>query len=235
MQLLSLKAELLRKQNEVSKAKSKQAAQPFIPKSFEKLNPKPKPVSRHEAAASRRAETELEENEQLERSKRILEAKSKFYDRMTATGGSLNSDDNCLVMFNVKKQTEKVQSSSSSSEESDTDEAAEVSKEFTEDWVEYVDSLGRTRRCLKSDLEFFKKRDEALSRDLGVDSEKATQDDHTESVKPDSSSESESEDELLKTGRQVQAIREQWEKQEAENKDKEFMHYQDVLFNGIYD
>lgn len=45
-------------------------------------------------------------------------------------------------------------------------------------------------------------------------------------------SDSESEDELLKTGRQIQQMRDQWEQQESENKDKEFVHYQDVLFDG---
>lgn len=40
------------------------------------------------------------------------------------------------------------------------------------------------------------------------------------------------EDELLKTGRKLQQMREQWDKQEDENKHKDFVHYQDVLFNG---
>lgn len=50
----------------------------------------------------------------------------------------------------------------------------------------------------------------------------------------DSSVESESEDELLKTGRQIQQMRDHWDRQEEENKDKEFVHYQDVLFDGEF-
>lgn len=160
-----------------------------------------------------------DDNEERTR-RRILEAKSKFYDRMTASGGSVNSDDSCLVLFNAKKQTERVECSSS-----EDDDVAEGSDEDT-DWVEYTDSLGRTRKCLRTDLEFFKKRDAALAGDLVGDT--AEQREHNDD-EPKSSSESE--DELLKTGRQVQQMRDQWEKQEEENKDKSFVHYQDVLFD----
>lgn len=60
---------------------------------------------------------ELEDSAQLDRSKKVLLAKSKYYDRMMASGGALNSDENCLVMFNQKKQTDRVVSYRYSSEE----------------------------------------------------------------------------------------------------------------------
>lgn len=229
---MSLKAELLRKQNEVNQAKSRQAANPFVPRSFEK--PKPLPESKPASSSIKNA-IELEDNEQLDRSRKILEAKSKFYDRMTASGGAVNTDDNCLVMFNAKKQAEKV--AVSSSEESDSDDD-KYDDEESEDWVEYTDSLGRTRKCLRSDLEFFKKRDETLARDFGdrkeekVDSSPPRSLNNDKPQAEDDQSDSESEDELLKTGRQIQQMRDQWEQQESENKDKEFVHYQDVLFDG---
>lgn len=229
---MSLKAELLRKQNEVSKAKSRQAANPFVPRSFEK--PKPVPVSKPTSSSTKNA-IELEDNEQLDRSRKILEAKSKFYDRMTASGGAVNTDDTCLVMFNAKKQAEKVAVSSSEDSDSNDDQ---YDDEGTEDWVEYTDSLGRTRKCLRSDLDFFKKRDETLARDFGdrkeekVDLSPSRSPNNDNPQTEDFQSDSESEDELLKTGRQIQQMRDQWEKQESENKDKEFVHYQDVLFDG---
>lgn len=171
---------------------------------------------------------ELEDNEQLDRSRRILEAKSKFYDRMAASGGSVNTDDTCLVMFNTKKQNEKPESLQySSSDEDDCPGNDDGGEADEEDWIEYTDSLGRTRRCLKTDLEFFKKRDESL-----IETHAAKDEDKPSLAAVSSESESESEDELLKTGRLIQQTREQWEKQEEENKEKEFIHYQDVLFDG---
>lgn len=218
----------MRKQGEVNASKARQAAQPFVPRSFEK------PANRNAKPAQEQAPKvpiELEDNEQLERSRKILQAKSKFYDRMAASGGSVNSDDTCLVMFNAKKQSEKIHSEDSSSDESDDNNVNVGPEEDTEDWVEYTDSLGRTRKCLRADLEFFKKRDAALAKDFG-DYVPENPQTHIPTPTEDASSSSESEDELLKTGRQIQQMREEWEKQEAENKDKEFVHYQDVLYDG---
>lgn len=210
----------MRKQQEVNKAKSQQAAQPFVPKCFEK------PCKEMRDAPAPSKVVELEDNEQLDRSRRILEAKSKFYDRMTASGGSVNTDETCLVMFNAKKQNDKPESYPSSS--SDEDEVpGDIPAGDEGDWVEYTDSLGRTRRCLRTDLEFFKKRDESL-----IDTPALKTEDKPSSAPLSSESESESEDELLKTGRLIQQTREQWEKQEEENKDKEYIHYQDILFDG---
>lgn len=165
LQLLSLKAELLRKQTEVNQAKSRQAAQPFVPKSFERVNNVKDKPNVESKSGPRTNRVELEDSEQLERSRKILEAKSKFYDRMAASGGAVNTDDNCLVMFNAKKQATRVESSSS--EESDSENEKGAPELGEEDWVEYTDSLGRTRKCLRTDLEFFKKRDETLAKEFG--------------------------------------------------------------------
>lgn len=219
-----------------------------MPKSFEKASQGAKNEAKDSSSEPhKRAPIELEDNEQIERSKKILEAKSKFYDRMIASGGSVNSDDNCLVMFNAKKQSEKVECSSSS-DESDG-EGRDPLEEDQGEWVEYTDSLGRTRKCLRSDLEFFKKRDEALVRERDEDKVTCSEitlpflskiyshfkdpsaQPHAPIAEDISRSDSESEDELLKTGRQIQQMRDQWEQQEEENKDKEFVHYQDVLFD----
>lgn len=238
-QLLSLKAELLRKQTEVNQAKSRQANQPFVPKSFER-QPQPTAKGGTESHSVKQKVIELEDNEQLEKSRRVLEAKSKFYDRMTAAGGVVNSDDNCLVLFNAKKQTDKVQESSSDESDSDSEVIGPTAPTDDGDWVEYTDGLGRTRKCLRIDLEFFKKRDDTLMRELGedkvpdsrkIEGEDEKSEDVASEKGTDSGEESE-EDELLKAGRQIQQMREQWDMKEAENKDKEFVHYQDVLFDG---
>ncbi|GAB0093726.1 coiled-coil domain-containing protein 174 [Sergentomyia squamirostris] len=241
--LLSLKAELLRKQQEVSVAKEQQSISTFVPRNF------PKAEKSSKAAPSTSQETNVEDSEILNKSKRILEAKSKFYDKMTATGGSLNSDDNCLVMFNKKKQDEKPGRQSSSSDE-DMDDYPEDfgSGNPEDDWVEYTDCLGRTRKCLRKDLEFFKKKDSSLAENLQerlakedppwVEDRKGTREAEFfpggESEKnldeiPDQ--EEEEEDDLLRTGRKLQQMREEWERKESENVRKDYVHYQDVLFD----
>ncbi|XP_003435784.2 coiled-coil domain-containing protein 174 [Anopheles gambiae] len=173
--LLSLKAELLRKQEEVGRAKASTSIDDFVPKKV----PKPeKDVSakrkerREKKDSSQPVVTELEDSAQLARSKQMLVAKAKYYDRMVAAGGSLNSDENSLVMFNKKKQdTKPVYSSSEhSAEESSTDsESSDSDSEGVEDgdkWVEYTDCLGRTRKCLKKDLKECLARDKELAKSM---------------------------------------------------------------------
>lgn len=87
---------------------------------------------------------------------------------MISSGGTLNSDDNCLIMFNQKKQEQTVSPDSSTESndgndiDSDNSDCYE-SKCEDDDWVEYTDCLGRTRKCLKKDLEFIKQKDIKLS------------------------------------------------------------------------
>lgn len=156
MQLLSLKAELLRKHAEVDKAKSSHCISDFVPK-----RKSAKAEEAAEAARNKNSTKVVESAEDLEilnRSKRILEQKSKFYDRMCATGGNLNSEETSLVMFNQKKQTVGDYVPSSSDDSGD-DYDRHNDDDDDEDWVEYTDVLGRTRKCLKKDVEFFKKKD----------------------------------------------------------------------------
>lgn len=40
------------------------------------------------------------------KSRKILEAKTKYYEKMVKSKGNLNSDDHSLVMFNKKSQME---------------------------------------------------------------------------------------------------------------------------------
>lgn len=158
MQLLSLKAELLRKHAEVDKAKSSHCIADFVPK-----RKSAKAEEAAEASRNKQSTKVVESAEDLEilsRSKRILEQKSKFYDRMCATGGGLNSEETSLVMFNQKKQTVGDYVPSSSEDSSDD---YDRHNDDDEDWVEYTDVLGRTRKCLKKDVEFFKKKDNHLA------------------------------------------------------------------------
>lgn len=246
-----MKAELLRKQEEVNRIKKPNTSDPFaafIPKrlssSSKKSHNKKKvePVPKPNAEKNERDRFADEDREMLAKSKKVLEAKAKLYDRMTNSGGSLNSDDTCLVRFNQKKQDTRPIDSSSSDPESDIDN----SKYDLDDgeWTEYTDCLGRTRKCHKEDLDFFKKKDREFDRDAvntrnrseekepsktpwfvdtaGISSVdlplyKPTNDDDTMS--------------MISKSSKMEEMRVQWEHKEQENLNRDQIHYQDVLFD----
>uniref|UniRef100_A0A182PRU3 CCDC174 alpha/beta GRSR domain-containing protein n=1 Tax=Anopheles epiroticus TaxID=199890 RepID=A0A182PRU3_9DIPT len=172
--LLSLKAELLRKQEEVGKAKASTSIDDFVPKKVpkaEKNASTARKERREKKDNSKPIVTELEDSSQLARSKQMLKAKAKYYDRMLAAGGSLNSDENSLVMFNKKKQDTKpayYSSSEPSTDESSADSESSDSEgvEDGDKWVEYTDFLGRTRKCLKKDLKECLTRDRELAKSM---------------------------------------------------------------------
>lgn len=231
--LLSLKAELLRKQEEVSRAKTKQTTEAFVPKKSGKSDKKDKPEEPSEPKV-----IEYEDSALLDKSRKVLEAKSRFYDKMTAAGGKLNSDDNCLVLFNQKKQEDKPYVESSSSSDVSDDEAEEgkyKSKYPEEDWVEYTDCLGRTRKCLKKDLEFFKKKDTQLAENIQPRIElNQNAPMWMIDTNPTAPAESEIRDdvsEMTSIMSKHDQMKMSWEKKEEENVYKENVHYQDVLFD----
>uniref|UniRef100_A0A6P4E002 Coiled-coil domain-containing protein 174 n=1 Tax=Drosophila rhopaloa TaxID=1041015 RepID=A0A6P4E002_DRORH len=255
--LLSLKAELLRKQHEVRLAKAtKASATEFRPSKSSADKEKStdrgyKKVASNDDGAK---VYEAEDYAQLDKSRRVLEAKSKFYDRMTRSGGNLNSDDNCLVMFNRKKQEadqeqlpqrceprQRLSSSSSSSEEDDGQE---------DDEVEYVDCLGRTRKCLRKELKEAQRRDRQLADSMPerLDQTKANwMIDTKGSREHDSTHNSDNDDDgepiigprptesvfsdSLSTMTKHDEQRLNWERKEQENVDKPDVHYQDVFFD----
>uniref|UniRef100_A0A182MDD3 CCDC174 alpha/beta GRSR domain-containing protein n=1 Tax=Anopheles culicifacies TaxID=139723 RepID=A0A182MDD3_9DIPT len=175
--LLSLKAELLRKQEEVGRAKASTSIEDFVPRRVSKpekdeSSARKERRERKDKSKEKTLAIELEDSAQLARSKQMLQAKAKYYDRMVAAGGSLNSDENSLVMFNKKKQDikpaynlsdESVSQSSASSSSSDSEEDESENNK----WVEYTDCLGRTRKCLKEDLKECLARDKQLAKSMG--------------------------------------------------------------------
>lgn len=254
--LLSLKAELLRKQHEVRLAKAtKPSATEFRPSKGGGDKEKSKDLG-YKAVGKSGDDAkvyEAEDHAQLDKSRRVLEAKSKFYERMSRSGGSLNSDDNCLVMFNRKKQeehqehlpqeceTRQRQSSSSSSGDEDEGEGDE------DDEVEYVDCLGRTRKCLRKELSEAKRRDRRLAESMPerLDQTQANWMIDTKGSHDQTSDNEDGDDEpsygppapesvlsdALSTMTKHDEQRLNWERKEQENFDKPDVHYQDVFFD----
>lgn len=135
-----MKAELLRKHDEVKKARLQNTIENFVPSKGTKPIAKNEP-SKDIIAPKKPDKTEpkAEEEEMLKKSKRILEAKSKYYDKLSASGGNLNGDSNCLVMFNHKQQEERLPISQnyygeSSSDSDEYNEADYSSATVDDDW-----------------------------------------------------------------------------------------------------
>uniref|UniRef100_A0A1B0G6U3 CCDC174 alpha/beta GRSR domain-containing protein n=1 Tax=Glossina morsitans morsitans TaxID=37546 RepID=A0A1B0G6U3_GLOMM len=261
--LLSLKVELLRKQAEVNKAKALQTDD-CKRKGVEKvcdddgLTQRRHNKTRVEKMINKKENPTVIEHEDsalLEKSRKVLEAKAKFYERMNASGGTLNSDDNCLVLFNKKKQEKDskahvddqqsfgVLDATSSESEEDNDETVDSENE----WVEYTDCLGRTRKCLRKDLESAKKQDADLAASIPerLDQTKANWMINTlanENATKDGDSDGDMStigplppQSVFGDGCSMMSKHEEqkvnWERKEQENLEKKDVHYQDVFFD----
>ena len=94
--------------------------------------------------------------------------------------------------------------------------------------VDYVDSFGRTRRCLKKDLPQFQKQDAELKSSPSTAT--ASTSSYGSFVKASNDQELQGilgmDDEARRRQRQI------WEEEEERNKQKSKLHYQDVLHQG---
>jgi len=98
---------------------------------------------------------EIKQREAAEaaRVKEALERKAQLYQKLKEKEGHHEGEDRFLVRFGQQGE--------------DDEEDVSPSKEYPaanegEEWVEYVDALGRTRTCMKRDLQDLKKQDEEL-------------------------------------------------------------------------
>lgn len=108
--LLSLKAELLRKQEEVLKNKKEI---PFVVKTKLK-NVKSESSSRSSSGVKI---VECEDSSLIAKSQKILEAKAKYYEKMVKSREQ--EDKNSLVMFSKKKSPRRRDSTSTSEDENE--------------------------------------------------------------------------------------------------------------------
>ncbi|CAG4960000.1 unnamed protein product [Colias eurytheme] len=227
--LFSLKAELLKKQEEVQEKKN-------LPQHrLENFKPSVKTSDKHrqEGQKERRSLKDnlvaknIDDSEAFRKSKAALEKKAQLYEHLADSAGSSQLADRFLVDFKEKKQQDVTKRESCDTKndavvESDT----EVYKEDDDgDWVEYVDCLGRTRKCLKSDLDLYKKRDQELIKLMPSNKDEAD-------AEQSASSKPEKPFLVQKTNDYLQSLREKWEQKEKEllAKDND-IHYQDLLFD----
>ncbi|EEB20355.1 conserved hypothetical protein [Pediculus humanus corporis] len=218
--LLGLKAEVLRKKNEIHSAKYAQEVitQPTRKKlttKFDKIN------EGVDERNKRDAEEIQEEAEEIKKSQKILEAKSKLYEKLINNPKSVEKSVDVtgfLVDFKQKceENTEpvKIENDESSNDCSYSNYSDE------EDWVDFVDCLGRTKRCHKDDLSAMKEQDEKLKQSL-----------HGDKPKEKENSKEFQLPQLCSEDMKREILRQKWEEQERNLLDKKNIHYQDVLFD----
>ncbi|TKS71596.1 Coiled-coil domain-containing protein 174 [Collichthys lucidus] len=167
--LVDLKAELYRKQEQFKHDKLKQV---HAGASRSRDTKKPNVWSKQNAGVSARAEKDAEqlseEQNSLDASKRRLEEKAKLYEQMTK--GDFPDEETeglFLVDFTQKiinKKRETLAQKERDEEEEERDDPSPIPppQNRDEEWVDYVDALGRSRRCMKKDLPGFQKMDQDL-------------------------------------------------------------------------
>ncbi len=168
------------------------------------------------------ARRDKEEKEALSQSddRRVKEAltkKAELYEKLKS--GEISAD-RFLVEFKPDEDSD---------EESDRESKDYPAQNEGEEWVEYVDSLGRTRTCMKKDLHELKKTDREL-KEVAKDREYNEETYASRSVTVDSDLGVPTPD-LLSEDMRRELLRQKWEREEEANLRKRDVHYHDVLFD----
>ncbi|XP_018312511.1 coiled-coil domain-containing protein 174 [Mycetomoellerius zeteki] len=204
--LVGLKAELLRKQAEVNEAKLKTESINAPPLSSKKKNKKI--VADVEKNVKRPMDSE--DIVAHKKSKLMLKAKARLYERLKK---SKNNNDKFLVDFENKLDEP---------DEEFVDETIDKEHpiEPEENWVEYQDCFGRTRKCLREDLPHMQKKDELIKHEI---MKKHIDEDKAEEYKEQYP--------IPEKEPEIEIMRRKWEEQTQKLADKVDIHYQDILFD----
>ncbi|KAM9186446.1 coiled-coil domain-containing protein 174 isoform 2-T2 [Dugong dugon] len=227
--LVDLKAELFRKQEEFKQEKLlKDSGVSGKPKTTHK---KPSIWSKQNAGVSNRAEKDaeqkIEEQKTLDKAREKLEEKAKLYEKMTK-GDFIDEEveDMYLVDFTQKiidkrkeMDTFSANRDSRKAEEREDEEENLSERDIpppqdpSEEWVDYVDSLGRSRRCMKKDLPDLLEMDKNLQGRLFISPA--------------------NEKTLLSEDMRKELQRQQWEEEEREALKRPMgpIHYEDIREN----
>ncbi|XP_057700850.1 coiled-coil domain-containing protein 174 [Corythoichthys intestinalis] len=165
--LVDLKAELYRKQEQFKQQRLGQENTSTGHKPKPKVK-KPNVFVKQNTGVSARAEKDAEqlaeEQKNLETSRNKLEEKAKLYEQMTK--GNFPDEETeglYLVDFAQKIIDKRKDIREQKDADSEEEEIASLSpippQNPDEEWVDFVDALGRSRRCMKKDLPDFVKMD----------------------------------------------------------------------------
>ncbi|XP_030754066.1 coiled-coil domain-containing protein 174 [Sitophilus oryzae] len=238
--LLSLKAEILRKQEDLAKAKADNAEKIKVIK-------KKSPLELKNKGVNERARRDFGDEEQdlLKLSRSKLETKAKLYDKLSNRILTEDLKRKYLVRFDDKDVDNKCPIDNEEDLDLPPDDDADDQfsdyndhVDSSDEWVEYIDCLGRSRKCLRKDLEYFKSKDAELK--LVADKRHEVESKNTESNKEigeeniettNKPEDIQTELDLVSADMRKDMLRRQWEKEEEELRDRSDIHYQNVLFN----
>jgi hypothetical protein len=150
--------------------------------------------------SSERAEEERKERMRIQAS---LEQKAAIYDKLQ-NGQYKDKDGVFLVNFDKKEAANQY----------DDNDVEDPEAGGDDEWVEYVDALGRSRMCPKSELDTMKQRDKQSFGEAGQAGKNI-----------------EAEASMLSEDMRRELLRQKWEEEEEENLRKTQIHYRDVLFD----
>lgn len=216
--LVDLKAELYRKQEAFKQERlSKDVGTASV--SHTKLK-KPSIWTKQNEGVSARAQRDVEqtveEENNLDKSRQKLEEKARLYEQMTKGDfpdeetESLYLVDFTQKIIDQKKEMHIKEAEKGDRDGEDTDAHVPIPPLQNEDeeWVDYIDALGRSRKCLRKDLPAFQKMDQDLQ------NKKVTGADRT----------------LLSEDMRREMQREQWEREEEEQMKRPVgpIHYENI-------
>ncbi|CAN9511673.1 unnamed protein product [Ophioblennius macclurei] len=215
--LVDLKAELYRKQEQFKQEKLGKDSGGYKAKPSVK---KPNVWSKQNAGVSSRAakdaEQLAEEQNTLDTARRKLEEKARLYDQMTK-GDFPDEETEGLFLVDFTQKIINKKRETFARREAEEDERDCCSSPVPppqnpdEEWVDFVDALGRSRRCMKKDLPDFKRLDQDFKGKSGFISAST---DKT----------------LLSEDMRRELQRQEWEREEEEAMKKPVgpIHYEDI-------
>ncbi|XP_030231347.1 coiled-coil domain-containing protein 174 [Gadus morhua] len=213
--LVDLKAELYRKQEQCKHEKLGQENGATGVKTKVTVK-KPNVWTKQNEGVSERNQKDVEQASEVEinldKSRSKLEEKAKLYEQMIK--GNLPDEETeamFLVDFTQKIIDRKKETRDQiEREEEERTMAAPVPEPQNpgEEWVDYVDGLGRSRRCMKRDLPGFRKMDQSLTGTINTSTEKT----------------------LLSEDMRRDLQRQQWEREEEEAMSRPIgpVHFEDI-------
>ncbi|KAK7605382.1 hypothetical protein V9T40_007240 [Parthenolecanium corni] len=210
-QLVSLQAELARKKEEAVNVTKN------VPQSSSKLQIKPHIQQEIHLKKDVRKEVQEDgESENIPQSSSAIEdkvkesllIKTKLYEQLRNKELVCEDDDRFLVNFNGE------------SDEVPKEESGDDSDPESE-WVTFVDALGRSRTCLRTDLDHYKK----------LDSKLKVEEHCEEPPQPPEKLVAPVSDEIMLWDKRKDELRKKWEEEENRLSKKHNIHYQDILFN----
>lgn len=212
--LVGLKAELLRKHTEIKDAQNKYDPDRVNLPQVKVKTKKVKVKKEKDAKGSKT--TEIEDINELKKSKYMLEAKSRLYDKLKVNRG--DEDHHYLVDFQNKIEE-------SENELDNEDEYEDRNSDPEEDWVDYEDCFGRSRKCLRRDLPKMREKDNLIKREITKEPPEDTE--HRAPPPPV----------FVPPPKvpEIEIMRKKWEEQEEKLTHKSEIHYQDILFDEARD